>query len=361
LGKGLWDKNTSLNTITHAVYGDGKMALGGSIASEMLHVYGNAKITGNIISGGNVFAKDELRIGNAAGEYVPVFMKKNAEGTKKILSFGSDVLPSGLTNNCFNNASPWSFVFTDGIFAANWQNPNNVVRLTHDGAHGILESGTNSPPSPGVQGLFINYYCGEDVAICTGTGNGVVSTGRNLEVGFPIRNLGNSININSINKRGIYARSENDPGTYGYNIQSSVNRATTKAFAVEFRDAGIDKETFLVYGNGTTHIGEKIPLPNGPHADAKLSVDGKGLFKSLYVNISANVWPDYVFESDYRLMPTIELEAYIKKHKHLPEVPSAKEIEEKGMSVEDMNVLLLKKVEELTLRVIDLEKRINSK
>jgi hypothetical protein len=96
-------------------YGDGKMALGGSVASEMLHVYGNAKITGNIISGGNVFAKDELRIGNAAGEYVPVFMKKNAEGTKKILSFGSDVLPSGLTNNCFNQKNSSKLCFGVGV------------------------------------------------------------------------------------------------------------------------------------------------------------------------------------------------------------------------------------------------------
>jgi len=68
--------------------------------------------------------------------------------------------------------------------------------------------------------------------------------------------------------------------------------------------------------------------------------------------------PDYVFEQDYQLPELSETEKYIKENKHLPEIPSAKEIEKNGMDIAEMNILLLKKVEELTLHAIDQDKRI---
>ncbi len=58
-------------------------------------------------------------------------------------------------------------------------------------------------------------------------------------------------------------------------------------------------------------------------------------------------------------MPLKELEQYIKQNKHLPDVPTQDEISKDGMDVYEMNTILLKKVEELTLYVIELEKRID--
>jgi hypothetical protein len=69
---------------------------------------------------------------------------------------------------------------------------------------------------------------------------------------------------------------------------------------------------------------------------------------------------DYVFEPDYILMSLSEIEAYTKANKHLPEIPSALEIQSKGLNLTEMNLLLLKKIEELTLHAIDLEKRLNA-
>ena len=62
---------------------------------------------------------------------------------------------------------------------------------------------------------------------------------------------------------------------------------------------------------------------------------------------------------NYNLMPLKELEQYIKQNKHLPDVPTQDEISKDGMDVYEMNAVLLKKVEELTLYVIELEKRID--
>lgn len=115
---------------------------------------------------------------------------------------------------------------------------------------------------------------------------------------------------------------------------------------------------FQVMGNGATYIGEKKAFGN--HSGALLSVYGKALFKSIYVSTSAAVWADYVFEKDYKLMPLNELEAFYKTNKHLPEIPSAKEVEKEMIDVAKMESLLLKKIEELTIYIVELEKEVKS-
>jgi hypothetical protein len=67
---------------------------------------------------------------------------------------------------------------------------------------------------------------------------------------------------------------------------------------------------------------------------------------------------DYVFEKDYKLPPLNEVEKYVKENKHLSEVPSAKEMKANGMDLTEMNMRLLKKVEELTLYTIKLNKEV---
>jgi len=104
--------------------------------------------------------------------------------------------------------------------------------------------------------------------------------------------------------------------------------------------------------NGNVGIGTTNP-------QAKLAVNGTVLAKEVKVKNDISV-PDYVFEPDYDLPALDEIEAYIKEHKHLPEIPSAKDIEMEGLNLAEMNLLLLKKVEELTLHLIQQEKKIGS-
>ena len=78
--------------------------------------------------------------------------------------------------------------------------------------------------------------------------------------------------------------------------------------------------------------------------------------KAQDINVELNNAADYVFEENYNLRPLSEVESYVKENKHLPGVPSAAEISENGMSVSQMSNLLLEKVEELTLHMIELEK-----
>jgi hypothetical protein len=65
-------------------------------------------------------------------------------------------------------------------------------------------------------------------------------------------------------------------------------------------------------------------------------------------------WPDYVFGDQYELMPIDELQKSIRLYKHLPNIPSASEVEKDGILVGDMQNRMMEKIEELTLYIIDL-------
>jgi len=105
----------------------------------------------------------------------------------------------------------------------------------------------------------------------------------------------------------------------------------------------------IIKTDGKIGIGTTTP-------SEQLSVNGNIRAKKLIV--SQTGWPDYVFDSSYSLRSLSELEKFIAKNKRLPNMPSAKEVEEKGISVGDNQVLLLKKIEELTLYIIQQGKEI---
>jgi hypothetical protein len=88
----------------------------------------------------------------------------------------------------------------------------------------------------------------------------------------------------------------------------------------------------------------------------KLGVNGNAIFNKVVVKQYPN-WSDYVFNADYHLRPLSEVEEYIKQNHHLPEVVSAEEVEKNGLDVGDNQATLLKKIEELTLYMIDQSKK----
>ncbi|MDO5969786.1 fibronectin type III domain-containing protein [Flavivirga aquimarina] len=106
----------------------------------------------------------------------------------------------------------------------------------------------------------------------------------------------------------------------------------------------------VYYNTGNVGIGTNTP-------DEKLAVNGNIHAKEVRVDL--NNWPDYVFTKTYNLPTLKEVEEHIKEKGHLPNIPSAKEVEAKGILLGDMNAKLLEKIEELTLYILEQEKQLN--
>ncbi|NQX41297.1 hypothetical protein SAMN05421820_107161 [Pedobacter steynii] len=135
-------------------------------------------------------------------------------------------------------------------------------------------------------------------------------------------------------------------------VNSSINffrgLGTEGGFLAFNTDKNLERMRIDVNGN----IGIGTPSPR-----EKLSVNGN--IRAREVKVEAGNWPDYVFAKDYKMESLKELEAYILKHQHLPEIPSAKEVEKEGISLGVMNKLLLQKIEELTLHLIEKDKALS--
>jgi hypothetical protein len=166
---------------------------------------------------------------------------------------------------------------------------------------------------------------------------------------------------------------EYDPSAHGLNFWRPMD-ATNATGDI----TGYQMTNFVLFLSDNNRIGIKTNNPNADFTvngkavigsptmvtmpgDYKLFVQGGILTERVKVAIvGSTAWSDYVFDEDYELRPLEDLEAFVKAYKHLPDVPSACEVEEEGLNLAEMDATLLRKIEELTLHVIDQNKRIHA-
>jgi len=158
---------------------------------------------------------------------------------------------------------------------------------------------------------------------------------------------------------------ENDNGGYvEFGLGGSATPFANTSFFYSPRPnfeihAGGNPAKMRVTNNGVVVIGSNVD--NIPVAGSyKLYVETGILTEKLKVALKSdtNNWADYVFEPNYKLMPLEEVEKYTKVNKHLPNVPSADEITKEGIDVAKVSKMFMEKIEELTLHIIELNKRI---
>lgn len=196
------------------------------------------------------------------------------------------------------------------------------------------------------------------------TNNLFVESGRNVGIGTstptqPLDVVGNvkiSGDIygghNDWQALKLYAGTNYSDGAYLSMNSNYAQTASIKLYArgengrVEFHNH--ERQVMSVRGDGNVYVGDSYNTSN-------MVVNGE--INALLVRATINLpWPDYVFDKDYNLMPLTELEQFVTKNHHLPDMPTEEEVHEEGVNLAEMNALLLKKVEELTLYVIELNK-----
>ena len=269
------------------------------------------------------------------------------------------------------------------------QGDNSLLRLLHNGNIGI---GTQTPNRKltisGQSGTFLNVKGNNgvnEILIGADANGGILSTMTNHDlllraggnstkviikadgkVGVgtidPSRVLevagdGNIDVVDGSNAVGI-SRFRNSSGS-GLDISTFsstgdlILRTTYTGTDLIFgtRNASANYERVRITAAGDVGIGTTTP-------DAKLTVKGDIHTREVRVDLNGATGPDYVFEEDYDLWSLEETEQFIRENKHLPEIPSAAEMEKDGIELKKMNLKLLQKVEELTLHLIRQEKEI---
>ena len=146
----------------------------------------------------------------------------------------------------------------------------------------------------------------------------------------------------------------NSSGNYWRTVVGGANNGlglTTGQYYIERAGSGV---RFLIDGTTGNVLINKITQVNTSY---KLDVAGKIRANEIVVNTTG---ADFVFADNYKLNALKEVELFVKKNKHLPEIPSAAEMTEKGMEVGELTKRLLQKVEELTLYIIEQQKEIDA-
>jgi len=381
--------NANAEVLTGALKADSikmdstKAVYGYSIFKDKVKLENKLQVVGNTQIDGDFKVNGSFAFGNNKSlSYL------SATGTNpEILGWGVSSATIGafpFTDPCMSTSSMTglpSNIFAGQIqcFGNNTATGNyNFLSLGYNGSDGVIEmigdnsnGGANHNAGPD---LFVNKNCGRNVfvctgdaggnvALCTGNGGGIVSTGKNIEIGNPTRNLNVAVNVNATEQQGLEI-STTQSTDYGYNTKAIVNREWTKGFAVY--NSTTNTENFVVYGNGgayfagTTIIDGNVGIGTNLSTNTdnfKLSVNGNIRGKKVVVETG---WSDFVFEPSYKLMKLEEVEKFIKENGHLPQIPSAKEIETNGGDVGELMKLQMQKIEELTLYIIEQNKRIEA-
>lgn len=152
----------------------------------------------------------------------------------------------------------------------------------------------------------------------------------------------------------------NSVDTSLYANDGIINQATTNNNnrKVNLNDRNIWFDTTNSTSNGKLYIGSN-PNYTSTTGNYKLFVEGGIMTEKVKVALrNTNNWADYVFENNYKLLPLNEVEQFVTKNKHLPGIPSAQELADNGIDVAEMQSKQMEKIEELTLYIIEQNKKL---
>lgn len=320
-----WTAGKSTNMQRMIINADGFVGIGTSLPKATLHVAGKTLVSENLTIG------DIHKPGTLAVSGQSVF-----GSTVQIVSLASEYEKMIVADK-------------DGVLSVA-EMPIGDQMGSHIASQHLQMRGffiTNDADEGNAEGLFVGA-----------SGNvGIKTSDISNDDDFTVSSAANKPNVSFLVKghsnKPATAWIKNGNKKIGFGVDGS------KGYIYEDYNNGISK--VITFQDGRVGIGDltsgssEITM-TGSH---KLFVTGGITAEEVKVKVKT-AWSDYVFYPDYQLKSLAEVETFIKQNGHLPEVPNAKTVEENGIELGEMNALLLRKIEELTLYILEQEKRIKA-
>ncbi|MEP7263174.1 MAG: hypothetical protein ABI772_01680 [Bacteroidota bacterium] len=394
-----WNKNIAGGGTQYGVYGfaNGNQTGLGNVTDKNVGVFGRA--SGNI---GNIGVWGQA---TGAGDYAGYFngrgyfsdkvgigtespgamLSINAPAGTTLLGLSSNNASKFLVNSSGNvgigTAAPGALLHVNGTGECGRFNAatfpyltfhNNNVEKAWIGCNaGDLNLGTSGTNATG----NVNFYANTNVrmSIMNNGRVGIGNTNPAIDTRLTVDHTGITQAVFGSNGTGVSILSSY-PGIAFNSYYTTAFKAIKPGFGFDITcDPTSGQLLFRTHNNaaaanGTQSFATRMTINNdgrvvigniAPATNYLLSVDGRIMCEELKVQNSGN-WPDYVFNADYKLASLTEVENHINEKGFLPGMPSACEAEENGVGVGDMQKKLLEKIEELTLYVISLEKKVNA-
>ncbi|MDX2194797.1 MAG: hypothetical protein NW207_00130 [Cytophagales bacterium] len=383
LGSSISNQNWSTSGTKTALYWDNnqKITMPGNVGigtstpdpNTKLHVVGNARIDGNLIFNGNINMGLSRMIGHNVED------DKFTQGASVVghyslgwfndtwNTYGQTAYLSGYSGiKLFTNGSPRLNIKQDGNVGIGTTDPLRTLHINSpstDGGIAIFQHGNAR--------LFIDRIDNDNINITNykinGTYGNIILAHDGGNIGIGTNSPSNKLHVHNGN---IYTNQNISAGgnISGANIYASGNVGigfTNPLRKLHVNDRIRSSQGFELQDEhkGMFYDNNELVLWMGGNA---LSIDASRVVKistridapEFRACLSPGTCPDYVFEKSYKLMNLNDLSEYISKNKHLPEVPAAKEMEGSGMDIKQMNLTLLKKVEELTLYILQQNTRL---
>lgn len=189
-------------------------------------------------------------------------------------------------------------------------------------------------------------------------GIGTTTPGGKLDVSVANSNIALRLTSTGINAVGqtvgdisfFDKDNENEDARISAVVENSYGSGLVFSTKLGNSSPGLASEKMRILGNGNVGIGINAP---------QYLLDVAGTIRAKEVIVTVNGFPDFVFEKNYNLLKLQDVDNYIQSNGHLPNIPSAKEVEKSGMNIAELQVKLLQKVEELTLYAIEQQKLVS--
>jgi len=370
------------NLFRMALDSNGRVGIGIRLPSEKLDIDGNIKMTGSVTIGSRsgAIGQNSFTMGLALPTY-GFYNDPEASG-----AFAIAIGPSSKSSGPFSismgagNTSSGSFSVALGL--KNTASSTNSYSLgennisTNDDALCL----GNSNKATGVQSVAIGFlsYASGGNAFAGGSGGVSGNDTTRLKASG-----NNTFNYSQVwpGFTGVGAAANNSAILGGINnsIQSGATTSAIIGGKINVITASAKNSVILGGNNLTANDSNSVYVQN-LYAMGKINISGtlgigttvpnnyafaiKGktiASDEITVKLYANwQWPDYVFGKDYKLPVLNDVETYLESNSHLPGIPSAADIKENGVPLAEMNSLLLKKIEELTLYIINLNKKVEA-